>query len=303
MKTIDARKLSGLTLAIVVLALTAAAPPPGSPPAMTPDEVVAYSTAATKLPTAPIASVPQAFGHPDFSGYWIQNQGILFTDMTPKHHSGSHPGYDDSINPPPFTPEYAARYKAFNDRVKAEGYNRVYDCDPTGMPRIMANPFPMELIQLRDKLVMLFEYKSQIRRAYMDGRGHPNDDNYDASYMGHSTARWDGDTLVIDTTRIGTFEGKLIQITGIEHSDDLHVVERVRFLTPDRLEWEITLIDPKVFTKPWVLRRSFSRRSLKIDVPEYECRTSELLGEIGYIKGPKPAKAPVTPSAAPAATK
>ncbi len=293
--------LKSFTCLAMAAGLVGAGPPAG-PPAMTPDEVVAYSLSPTKLPTAPLATVPNQFGHPDFSGYWLQNQGILFTDMTPKHHSGSHPGYDDGINPPPFTPEYAARYKAFNDRVKADGYNRLYDCDPTGMPRVMANPFPMELVQLRDKLVMLFEYKSQIRRAYMDGRSHPSEDNYDASYMGHSTAKWDGDTLVIDTANLGTFEGKLIQITGIEHSDQLHVVERVRFLTPDRLEWEITLTDPKVFTRPWVLRRSFSRRSLKIDVPEYECRTSELLGEIGYVKGPKPPKPATAATSAPTAT-
>jgi hypothetical protein len=263
--------------------------PPAAASGLTPEQVVAYSISPNKLPTAPIASVPQAFGHPDFSGYWLQDQGILFSDPTPKHHSGSHPGYDDTINPIPFTPAAAAAYKVFNDGVKANGYDRINDCDPTGMPRIMANPFPMELIQLKDKLVMLFEFKSQVRRAYMDGRPHPNEDNYDASYMGHSIAKWEGDTLVVETENIGVFPGKKIQITGIMHGDKLKTVERVRFLTPDRIEWEITMIDPEMFTKPWVNRRSFTRRSLKIDVPEYECPPGELIKELGYVKGPKPA--------------
>lgn len=280
---------SALLLGGVSLSLAVAQQPPASTSGLTPEQVVAYSLSKEKLPTAPAASVPRAFNHPDFSGYWQQEQGILFSDPTPKHHSGSHPGYDDSLNPPPFTPEAAAAYKTFNDDVKANGYNRINDCDPTGMPRIMANPFPMELIQLKDKLVMLFEYKSQIRRAYMDGRGHPSEDDYDASYMGHSTAKWEGEDLVIETTNIGVFPGKKIQITGIVHTDQLKIIERVRFLTPDRLEWEMTMIDPGVFTKPWVNRRSFSRKSSKIDVPEYECPTGELIEELGYIKGPKAA--------------
>jgi hypothetical protein len=126
----------------------------------------------------------------------------------------------------------------------------------------------------------------------MDGRPHPSEDDFDASYMGHSIAKWEGDTLVIETTNIGALPGKKIQITGIVHSDKLKTIERVRFLTPDRIEWEITMIDPDTFTKPWVNRRSFTRRSLKIDVPEYECPTGELIKELNYVKQPKPAAAP-----------
>lgn len=261
---------------------------PSQAPVMTGEQVVAFSLSPTAKPTAPANSVPRAFGHPDFSGLWLQDQGILWTDMTPKHHGGSHPGYDDNINFPPFTPEYAARYAAFKAKVKANGYNRIHDCDPSGMPRVMANPFPMELVQRPEKLLMLFEYKSQMRRAYMDGRGHPSEDDFDSAFMGHSTAKWEGETLVIDTTRIKEDVGKLIQITGIEHSDQLQIIEKVRFLNRDWIEWEITMIDPKAFTKPWVNRRSFSRKSLSVDVPEYACTVSELIGELGYVKKTNP---------------
>jgi hypothetical protein len=289
-KTLRACLRAGLAAGVLALAVAAPGASVGQPSpisGMTPEQVVEYSTAAKPLPTAAANTVPRAFGKPDLSGLWLQDQGILFTDMTPKHHSGSHPGYDDKVNYPPFTPEYQARYDAFGAEVKKNGYNRLYDCDPTGMPRLMANPFPMELVQLKDKLLMLFEYKSQIRRAYMDGRPHPSEDDYDASYTGHSTAKWEGETLVVDTTLIKEATGKLIQITGIEHSDQLHIVERVRFLNPNRIEWEITMIDPKVFTKPWVNRRSFTRRPLSINVPEYACTASELIKELGYEKKPK----------------
>jgi len=246
-------------------------------------EVVRYSLSPDKLPTASPASVPRADGHPDFTGTWLQDQGILFSDPTPKHHSGSHPGYDDSLNPPPFNAEYAARYKAFKEKVAKEGYNRLYDCDPSGMPRLMANPFPMQLIQTKAELAMLFLYKYQYRQAYFD-RQMPSEDDYTPSFNGASVAKWDGETLVIDTGLIDTPPGKLIQITGIEHSDQLHITERVRFLNPNRIEWEITMTDPVVFTKPWVSRRSFTRQPATNFPPEYVCTTGELIGELGYAK-------------------
>ncbi len=272
----------GVVLAGLLATSALSQQPPATVSGMTKEEVVAYTVADEKLPTADSDAVPRKNGKPDFSGLWLQDQGILFSDPTPKHHSGSHPGYFDSIDPPPFNDEYAARYIAFKARTAEKGYNRLYDCDPPGQPRLMANPFPMELIQTDDKLVMLFEYKSQIRRAYMDGRDHPSGDVFLESYNGHSIGNWDGETLVIATTLISNWDGKLIQITGIEHSDDLETVERVRFLTPDRIEWEIEMIDPNVFTEPWVLRRSFSRMSLDIDVPEYECLAGDLIDELGY---------------------
>ena len=252
-------------------------------PDMTHEEkIVALALSKIQRPTAPADSVPRAFGHPDFSGNWKEDQGVLFSDPAPGRFGGQHPGWDDNVNPPPFTPEYAKRYEDHKAKVLAEGPNRLYDCDPSGMPRIMSNPFPMELIQTRDKLVMLFEFKSQMRRAYMDGRPHPSEDDFDPAYMGHSTGKWEGETLVIDTALIANPPGKVVQGTGIQTSDKLTVVERVRFLSPDQIEWEMTFIDPVAFTKPWVNRRSFSRLPLSVDVPEYECTTREILRDFGW---------------------
>ena len=286
--------LRDVALAVIALVVAGAAahaaPQPAAGPPMTAEErgrhiaeIIALTKSAPR-PTAPAASVPRAFGHADFSGLWKEDQGVLFSDPTPGAFGGKHPGWDDTINPPPYNPEWAQKYIDYkaNAAAKGKGPARIYDCDPSGMPRLMSNPFPMELIQTKDKLVMLFEYKSQIRRAYMDGRPHPSEDDYDASYTGHSTAKWEGETLVIDTTRIGDFPGKLSQGTGIKNSADLHIVERVRYLTPNQIEWEITMIDPVAFTKPWVARRSFTRQSLAKNIPEYECTLHEVLGELGY---------------------
>lgn len=243
-------------------------------------------TPTTNDPLPPFkhaAEVPKK--HPDFSGMWLQEQGILFTDPTPKHHSGSHPGWDDNLNYPPFNDEYKKRYEAFKENVRQNGYDGTRNCDPPGMPRLMANPFPMEIIDTPTKVVMLFEYKSQIRRIYLD-RDHPDPDDYDASFDGHSVGRWEGDTLVVDTTNIRNDNGKLIQITGIEHSDQLHIFEKFKLIEPDRLQYELTMIDPKVFTKPWTMVRSFKRKDIKKNVPEYVCLASKLVQEIQSGKKP-----------------
>jgi hypothetical protein len=210
------------------------------------------------------------FDPKDLQGIWLQDQGVLFSDPTPKHHSGSHPGWDDSINPPPLLPELDKVYKA---RVKAEldggvAPNPANDCAPPGMPRLMANPFRMEVVQKPGVLYMLFEFKQQIRRVYLDGRPHPGEDDFDRSYNGHSIAKWEGDTLVVDTIYIRP--DILLQVTGIPLSEKMHVIERIKRVGPDKIEDEITMIDPGVFTKPWVAKRSFTRQP-PAEILEYIC--------------------------------
>ena len=221
-------------------------------------------------PAQAAAAKPAKFNARDLEGVWLQDQGVLFSDPTPKHHSGSHPGWDDSLNPPPLLPALDAVYKA---RVKAEleqgvAPNPANDCAPPGMPRLMANPFRLEIVQKPDTLYMLFEFKQQIRRLYMDGRPHPGVDDFDRSYNGHSIAKWEGDTLVVDTIYIRP--DILLQVTGIPMSEQMHVVERIRRVSPDKIENEITMIDPGVFTKPWVAKRSFTRQT-KMEILEYIC--------------------------------
>jgi hypothetical protein len=260
------------------------------------EKVIAEYISPVKRPTAPANSVPRAFDKPDFSGMWKEEQGVLFSDPTPGAFGGAHPGWDDTINPPPYNAEWQKKYDDYKkEAISKKGPNRLYDCDPSGMPRIMTNPFPMEVVQTKDILYALFQFKSQIRRIYNDGRPHPSEDDYDPSYMGHSTGKWDGETLVVETKLIGNFPGKMIQGTGITHSDQLSVVERIRFLTPDQIEWEITMTDPVAFTKPWVSKRSFGRymKGQKVDVPEYECTARENLEELGYIGEMPPKKSDI----------
>jgi hypothetical protein len=152
----------------------------------------------------------------------------------------------------PFQPWAAAIYdynSANVSKYDPEGY-----CLPPGGPRMMATPYPMEIIQLPEqkRIFMVFEGATHIwREIYMDGRAHPTGDALNPTYLGHSVGRWDGDTLVIDV--VGFNEGTWIDYYGHPHTDQLHVVER--FSRPDKrtLRFEATIDDPGAYTRPWTV--------------------------------------------------
>jgi hypothetical protein len=152
----------------------------------------------------------------------------------------------------PFQPWAAAIYdynSANVSKYDPEGY-----CLPPGGPRMMATPYPMEIVQLPDqqRILMIFEGATHIwREIYMDGRPHPSGDALNPTYLGHSVGHWDGDTLVVDV--VGFNEGTWIDYYGHPHTDRLHVVER--FSRPDKrtLRYEATIDDPGAYTRPWTV--------------------------------------------------
>ena len=125
----------------------------------------------------------------------------------------------------PFQPWAAAVYdynSANQSKYDPEGY-----CLPPGGPRMMATPYPMEIIQLPEqkRIIMIFEGATHIwREIYMDGRPHPQGDELNPTYLGHSVGRWEGDTLVVDI--VGFNEQTWIDYFGHPHTDMLHVVEK-----------------------------------------------------------------------------
>ena len=206
----------------------------------------------------------------DFSGIWEQDQGVLFTDPTRGAASGNTPGHNAAANPPPFTPEYAAKYAAILD-LAAKGVavsDPTANCSPPGMPRLMINPYPVEWIIQDKQVTMLTEYLSQIRRIYLDGRPHPDPEEDGLLFNGHSTGRWEGDTLVVETVNI---RGETpLQSTGVPRSDKMRVVERIQLLAPDKMENQITMHDPVAFTRPYQSIRTYSRIK-NYQIVDYVC--------------------------------
>lgn len=218
-------------------------------------------------------SAQTAAATPDLSGVWSR------VGVAPG------PGAARSLNPtepPPMTPSAAETFKAVREGTDGPGDKGrddldplVTSCAPPGPTRIFAFPRPFEIVHIPGRVLLLFEWDHWVRQVWTDGRGHPQDP--DPSWMGHSIGRWDGDTLVVDT--VGLNDKTWIDSIGYPHSDALHLIERYRRLNRDELQVNITIDDPKAYTKPWTANVVFTLR------PDWEisetvsCENLEMFGE------------------------
>jgi hypothetical protein len=184
----------------------------------------------------------------------------IWENSTPTSFSGWKAEWDWSggkvpvPNPPPFTAKWQKIYEDI--RAKAVQGDNVVDftatCVPYGFPSITY--FPEEFQFTLNSLNILSFGNSAYRHVYMDGRRHPR--NLMPTYTGHSVGRWDGDTLVIDT--VGLRADSLID-SGLTHTTQLHVVERMRLAGPSTLQVQFTFDDPQEFVHPWVVERKYER--------------------------------------------
>jgi len=124
------------------------------------------------------------------------------------------------------------------------------------VPRILLMPFPLQIVQTPGQMIMIFEYDHYVRQIYLDRREHPKD--LSPTWMGDSIGRWEGSTLVVDTTG---FNGNAwLDQVGHPHSEALHLVERYRRVDHDTLQVDVTIDDPKAYTKSWTGRQTFKLR-------------------------------------------
>ena len=191
-------------------------------------------------------------GHPDLSGFWAvtfegnKPSGQALIDELPKgtimiHDTG--PGElkagdygglklsDRALN--------EVKHYSYEDEITPEN-----NCIGPSMAFLMQAPFPMEIFQGRDLIVLKMEYFDMVRVVFMDGRGHmPADAPH--SKAGDSIGHWDGDTLVVDTDHL---EPATFMNNGFNHSDKMHVIEKFR-LSPDGKTLWITQLydDPDTF--------------------------------------------------------
>jgi hypothetical protein len=127
-------------------------------------------------------------------------------------------------------------------------------CKPPGLIYTMQGPFPMEIFEGRDLIVVKLEYFDLVRIIFMNETSHPDD--WPHSQTGHSIGRWDGDTLVVDTVSLQS--GTLFN-NGVNHSEDVHLVERFRLADDRTLVVTQQFEDPGSFTGTAARVMSFSR--------------------------------------------
>ena len=150
----------------------------------------------------------------------------------------------------PYQPWALAKQKEnFASRATADPETKCY---LPGVPRIMYMPLPFQIVQVPAKMVMLFEYAHAIRHIHTNGNGHPP--GHIDWWLGDSRGRWEGDTFVVDSVDFN--DETWFDRAGNFHSDALHVVERFTPTGPDHIAYDVTIEDPKVFTRPWKMQHA-----------------------------------------------
>ncbi len=199
-----------------------------------------YPYAYARVAAAPVVALGAAAGVPGSLGV-VQGDGLI-----------------------PYTAEALAR--------KQQNVDHWIDRDPElkcylpGIPRAMYMPYPFEITQSTDKVHMAFTFSNAARTIHLDDVDGPPDD----TWMGHSAGHWEGDTLVVD---VRNFNGRTwFDRSGNFHSDALHLVERYTRVTPDIIQYEVTIEDPNVFTRPWKIAMPLYRRvEPNMQLIEYRC--------------------------------
>jgi hypothetical protein len=202
------------------------------------------AAAQAETPKKELARLPN--GKPDFSGVY----GF----------AGGRGG------PPPVLKPGGEKFKV----VRGPDDQGLYaDCKPPGVPQSFSAPYPFQIVQNSQVVVIFYEYPNVFRIIPTDGRAHPDDP--DPTWMGNSVARWDGDTLVIDS--IG-FNDKT-EVNGYKHTEKLHVTERLRRIDGGNLQYDVTVEDPNVFASPWVMpTRTFPLRPELEKIDEFVCENN-----------------------------
>jgi hypothetical protein len=217
-----------------------------------------------------------ANGRPDFSGIW-QAIGTAHYDIEP-HASdfgplvengaiGAIPGGIGVVvgGEIPYTDEGRAQQEE-NKATWLEN-DPVVKCYMPGIPRANYLPFPFQVIQSTDHIVVAYEFASASRIVYLN---RPDFEAPILSWMGHSRGHFEDDVLIIDVT--DQVADTWLDHAGNHHTDALKVTERYYHAGPNTLIYEATLVDPAVYTEPWTIRFPLYRRlDENMQLLEYKC--------------------------------
>jgi hypothetical protein len=190
-----------------------------------------------------------------------QINGIYETARMSQGTAGNRPPVRNT--PPEFTPTAQAQLTAY--RAKKLDDTDAANCLPPGMPSVMTQPYPIQILVTPGEITIIQEAYMQVRHVHMDGRDHPADP--DLTFNGDSIGHWEGDTLVIDT--VGLAPQAVLQ-QGVVHTKNEHIVERYRLVEPNMLEVKTTIEDPGVLAKPWETTGRYARHP-EYSLAEYIC--------------------------------
>jgi hypothetical protein len=209
---------------------------------------------------APAAAVAKEIprmpdGKPNLQGFWniqyVPNMGL---------------GKEAEI---PYTPAGKKAYVEHDAKDDPTSW-----CHYPGVPRVMSSPYPVQILQTPEYVILAHEYMKLWRVIPTDHRPHP--ENAPSSFMGDSTGWWEGDTFVIETVALN--DHTWLDTAGHQHTDQMRVIEKLHWADNKKdLELEFTIYDPPMYTKPWTHKRTWQalRPAQAPGLPmilEYECQ-------------------------------
>ena len=247
--------------------------------------VIALHPAPALLAQAQTFEVPRLpDGAPDLNGIWqtlnTSNYDILAHPARPGPFPqllgaiGAVPAGHGIVegNELPYQP-WALEHKQsnFDTRLHADPHDLTIGdpeakCFMPGVPRANYMPFPFQIVQGTDQILIAYEFAHASRIIHMTDVGESPTN----TWMGHSRGRWDGDVLVVDVT--SNIADTWFDRVGNFHSEQMRVTERWTRTGPDHIYYEATIDDPEVFTRPWTMRFTLYRRiEDNAEINEFRC--------------------------------
>jgi hypothetical protein len=229
-----------------------------------------FAPLSGQAPSGTLAYTPAktSRGQPNLQGVW---QAMNAAAWNIEDHPGATgiPAGKSVVDggPLPYLPAaLAKRNENFANRKTADPETK---CWLPGVPRITYMPFPFQILQFERYVVINYEYLNTTRYIYMDGTPSPDPEVIDF-FMGSSNGRWEGNTLVVEVTNNN--DRTWFDRAGNHHSDAMRLVERYTPIGPDHLHYEVTVTDPKTFSRPWKMSMPLYRRlEPGVELLEYEC--------------------------------
>jgi len=217
--------------------------------------------------TAPRGALPRTSdGKPDLNGVWevLSTAAWDLQDHPARLAVPAGQGVVEG-NEIPYQPwALAKKQENFKNRETADPEA---NCRLLGVPRMMYTPYPFQIVQSPAYVAIFHEYVHTTRSIFMNSDHPPGDIEW---FTGDSRGRWEGDTLVVDVKHFT--DQTWLDRAGNFHSEALHLVERFTLITPDHIQYDVTLEDPEVFTRPWKISLIlYRRKETNVRVLEYEC--------------------------------
>jgi hypothetical protein len=223
-------------------------------------------------------------GQPDLRGVWRAWNLAKYDLEDHPAKPGVPAGRGFVVDPPdgriPYQPwaleQRQKNYEGTKTSDPFKNLDPVSKCYLPGIPRFTYLGFPFQIMQTAQYVGFYYEWGHRRRLVTLDSKAPLPDPEDQSNWLGVGRARWDGNSLVINITNFNGYTW--FDMAGNFHTDGLQVVERYTPINADTLQYEATMTDPKVFTRPWTIRMQLQRQK-EVGILDYEC--TALLDEAG----------------------